>query len=77
MFILKFIKITMQYDSKQQRASLVLECIRHPKNEVTNLQATVNQALEIWRGCVGTSVSRQVNKSDVVKNNIPNVILDA
>lgn len=67
----------MQYDSKQQRASLVLECIRQPKNEVTNLQAIINQALEMWRGCVGTSVSQQVNKSNVVKKNIPNVILDA
>lgn len=66
----------MQYDSNRHRSSLVLECVRNKKNEVKQLQSTINQALTIWRGGgVNADVGR-VQENEVVKKNIPTVILD-
>ncbi|KAL6142133.1 hypothetical protein ACLB2K_060416 [Fragaria x ananassa] len=42
-----------QYDSHTQRLRLLLDCVRHDKNEVTDLQVKVEQSLIIWKGGKG------------------------
>lgn len=65
-----------QYDSNLHRSSLVLECIKNPKNEVKQLQATVDKALCIWRGGLGKRDIGRAHDRVAVNKNIPMVILD-
>ncbi|KAM5548591.1 hypothetical protein ABKV19_000152 [Rosa sericea] len=41
-----------KYDSDGERASLVLECLLHQRNDVTDLHVKVDHALALWRGTV-------------------------
>ncbi|PRQ24049.1 putative Ulp1 peptidase [Rosa chinensis] len=41
-----------KYDSDGERASLVLECLLHQRNDVPDLHVKVDHALALWRGTV-------------------------
>lgn len=67
----------MQYDSEYHRASLVVQCVRHERNEVADIQSMAEEALAQWRGDEGfKEMDKCVKRPQKEKNNPGVVILD-
>ncbi|KAL6216090.1 hypothetical protein ACLB2K_009317 [Fragaria x ananassa] len=61
-------KWAQQYDSETERLRLLLECVRHEKNEVTDVQVTVEQSLLSWKAGKGNTKVSKKKAAPVIVN---------
>ncbi|KAL6195072.1 hypothetical protein ACLB2K_030693 [Fragaria x ananassa] len=55
-------KWAQKYDSHSERLRLLLDCLRHEKNEISDIHSKVQQSLLSWKG--GKKQPKQVSKAN-------------